>query len=198
MTPCEREQWRRQAVLYVANALQAEEKTAFEQGLAESQEVRDLLVEAMEQWAQRWPGSQPEASWRQKLRQRLRRDRMPTWGWRSLAAAALLGAAVGTLLAGGILWWRANPHHPTGWADAETQGVLLPEPAASAMLTSDGAADAIALTYVDLTNTDRVPVLRQWASERKPSHPSNVASVAHAPLLEYLSQPCPKPKHPGM
>ncbi|GBD35051.1 hypothetical protein HRbin36_00155 [bacterium HR36] len=201
MSPHEREAWRRQAVLYVADELSADEKALFEQRLGDSQEIRDLLVQAMEQLAQRWITCQPEPTWRQRLRQRLRRERVGAFGLLSFAASALVGAVTATLLVGLFLWWRAGSSQQAGPSVANNK---TSEPhfanlavAPAGLDDVEAAEDTAAVAYVDLTDTQRVTILRQWTTERQ-AHKSASASALHAPLVEYLSQPCPKRKHSGM
>ncbi|MCS7168952.1 MAG: hypothetical protein NZ914_15155 [Gemmatales bacterium] len=199
-TPHEFDYWDKQAVLYAAGALSPEETVDFERHLAESQEVRDSLVRAMEQLTQRWAVPGPADSWRRNLQRRLQAQKSTTFGWPSLALSALLGAISATILTGLMLGRPAPPpfgaqtHSHTEQAAPASE--LAPTYVTDPLTSAD---DAAALAYVDLTNHDqRIAAVHQWTTERRSAHKSQTVSVSHAPLLEYFSQPCPKKKSTGM
>lgn len=201
MSPEERNYWQRQAVLYVVGTLSAEENVAFEQRLGDSQEIRDLFVQAMQHLSQSWAKCEPVPTWREELRQRLRRRNSPAFGWLSLALSALTGAVVASLFAALILWWQkaGNGHSVLAQPQAEATSPGHSEARPSKLPASEvDGFDETALTYVDLTSNDRVAAVHQWVSERRSGKNWPGSSALHTPLVEYLSQPCPKQKHTGM
>ncbi|MCS7167229.1 MAG: hypothetical protein RMI91_12950 [Gemmatales bacterium] len=202
-TPPEFDFWNKQAVLYAAGVLSPEESVDFERHLAESQEVRDSLVRAMEQLAQRWGVPGPAASWRRNLQRRLQAHKSTTFGWPSLALAAFLGAIGATMVTGLILRWPTSA--PPQLFGVQTHSHAEQAAPASELAPTHGpdtltsADDAVALAYVDLTNHEqRMAALHHWTTERRSAHKTQSLPISHAPLLEYFTQPCAQQKPAGM